>query len=121
MREGSVNLLYNHGYPPYEMFFNNSGAVLCLNYHENLVVSGSRDQTVRLFDLASKQLLQRYMADSYVYAVQLHDHSIVSSGNGFIQFRDNRTGLTADTLKIGDKTPLKSFKFKGNHVVFGTG
>ena len=98
-----------------------SGGVLCLNYDKTHLASGSRDQTVRFFDLASKQLLQRYMADSYVYAVQLHENTIDSSGNGFIHFRDRRTGLTAETIKLSQKLPILSFKHKANNVVFSTG
>ncbi len=79
---------------------------MCLNYENTYLMSGSRDQSVKYFDLVKNQVVQRYASDSYVWSVALHENYLLSSGDGFIHFRDRKTGLTAENIKFSPKYQL---------------
>jgi F-box and WD-40 domain protein 1/11 len=111
---------FNSNYKKYYLEGHKEG-IYCVQFDKNTIVSGSRDDTVGVWDLQGKKLVRQLAGHSgSVLCVQYDDKYVISgSSDATIMVWDKHTGNLLKQLK-GHGDSVLNLRFKGNVLLSGS-
>lgn len=99
-----------------------SGDVRCLHMFGDSLVSGSRDKSIKRWDLLTRTCTKTYTGHKdHVYSIQSDERKIISgSADKTIRIWDVSSGKCLSSLK-GHTAPVLSLQYDSTHLVTGGG
>jgi len=123
---------YGHGGYPYaqgggsrqlQKYVGHEGWVQCVQFDDQKIVSGSGDQTLKIWDVETAKTLSTLHGHlSFVYCLQYDQNTIVSGSGGLdktMKLWDIRTGACLATLD-GHTATVMNLLFRDNLLVSGS-
>ncbi|KAL5013002.1 hypothetical protein ScPMuIL_011553 [Solemya velum] len=107
--------------PVYPTLYGHTSTVRCMHLYNNKVVSGSRDATLRVWDIDTGQCLHVLMGHvAAVRCVQYDGRRVVSGAYDYmVKVWDPESESCLHTLQ-GHTNRVYSLQFDGNHIVSGS-
>lgn len=123
---------YGYGYPypqssgssrQLQKYVGHEGWVQCVQFDDRKIVSGSGDQTIKVWDIETARCLQTLQGHlSFIYCLQYDQNTVVSGSGGMdktLKIWDLRSGSCLATLE-GHTATIMSLLFKDNLLASGS-